>query len=138
MSGLTQEELADYLHVDPRTVRRYESGELPVPDGVMMLVAELQGVTTPALLMHKHYKRKYGISDEILPPAEQVPLAVAVIHLLRELRKLEEGRVASSLLDMADDGRIDPEEETDFAFVMKKLDGVRRAVELVRYHRREE
>ena len=135
LTGMSQEALADYLHVDPRTLRRYELGELPVPDGVMLDVTELAG---RPILLYKHFKMKYEIADEILPPVETVPLAVAVIHLLRELRKLEDGKVASKLLDMADDGRIDPEEAEDFAFVMKQLDGVRRAVELLRYHRREE
>ena len=134
LAGMSQEALAEYLTVDVRTVKRYEAGDLPTPDRVMLDVAEL--AEQPALL-YKHFKQKYGISDEILPPIEVVPLAVAVINLLRELRKLETAQVASKLLDMADDGTIDPDEEADFAFVMDKLDGVRRAVELLRYSRKE-
>ena len=132
---MSQEQLADYLHVDPRTVRRYESGELPVPDGVMLDLTELAG---RPILLYKHFKAKYEIADEILPPVESVPLAVAVINVLRELRKLEEHKVASRLLDLADDGVIDPEEKEGFDMIMKQLDGVRRAVELLRYHRRED
>lgn len=137
LSGMTQEELAAYLRIDPRTVRRYEAGEIPVPDQLMVEVAELPGVTEPAYLMHRHYKEKYHISDEILPPVQRVPLAVAVINLLRELKRLETAQVASKLLDLADDGIIDPEEKTDFELIMDKLDGVRRAVELLRYCRKE-
>ena len=132
---MSQEALADYLRIDPRTVRRYESGEIPVPDGVMLEVAELPHV--PPILLYKHFKRKYDIGDDILPPVEAVPLSVAVIHLLRELRRLETAQAATKLLDLADDGIIDPEEQTDFDMIMDKLDGVRRAVELLRYHRRD-
>lgn len=134
LAGMSQEALAEYLNVDVRTVKRYEAGDLPTPDRVMLDVAEL---AEQPLLLYKHFKQKYGISDEILPPIEVVPLAVAVIHLLRELRKLEEQQIATKLLALADDGTIDPDEEKDFAFVMDKLDGVRRAVELLRYSRKD-
>lgn len=134
LTGMSQERLAEYLRIDPRTLRRYESGEISTPDTVMLEVAELAG---RPLLVARHYKSKYGISDEILPPIEAVPLAVAVVNLLSELEQLERNRVASRLLEMARDGVIDPSEELDFRMVMDKLDGVRRAVELVRYARRD-
>ena len=130
LAHMTQEELAGFLNVDTRTVKRYEAGDLPTPDRLMLEVAEL--ADRPELI-YRHFKQKYQIADEILPPIEVVPLAVAVIHLLRELRKLEERQIASKLLTLADDGTIDPDEEKDFAFVMQHLDGVRRAVELLRY-----
>ena len=130
LAKLSQEQMAEYLRIDPRTLRRYESGELPTPDTVMLEVTELAG---RPLLLHEHYKTKYGISDEIIPPVEAVPLAVAVVNLLAELEKLEQLRVASRLLALARDGVIDPSEEKDFKTVMDKLDGVRRAVDLLRY-----
>ena len=133
LAGWSQERMAEYLRIDPRTLRRYEAGELPTPDNLMLEVAELAG---RPLLLHKHYKSKYGISDEILPPVEAMPLAVAVVNLLSELEQLERHRVASRLLELARDGVIDPSEEQDFRMVMDKLDGVRRAVELLRYSER--
>ena len=135
LTGKSQEALAEYLRIDARTLRRYEAGELPTPDTVMLEVAELAG--RPDLL-HRHYKQKYGIADEILPPVQRVPLAVAVINLLREIRKLEEHRVASRLLDLADDGVIDPDERKDYEMIMARLDGVRRAVDMLRYCRQED
>lgn len=133
LADMTQERLAEYLDIDTRTLRRYEAGDIPTPDRVMLEVAELAG--QPSLL-YKHFKQKYGIPDEILPQIEVVPLAVAVINLLRELKRLETNQVATKLLDLADDGIIDPGEETDFAVIMDKLDGVRRAVELLRYSKK--
>lgn len=131
--GLTQEELAEDLCLDPRTLRRYESGELPTPDDLALRVAELAG---EPLLLYQHFKDKYRIGDDILPPVEAVPLAVAVVNLLHELEKLERSHVASRLLELASDGVIDTGEEGDFRMVMEKLAGVRRAVELMRYCRR--
>lgn len=133
LSGLTQEAMADALHVDPRTLRRYESGELPTPDELMLKIVKTFGAPS---LLYRHFKEKYDIPDEMMPRVETAPLAVAVVNLLHELEKLERGRVASRLLELASDGLIDPEEEQDFRMLMEKLDGVRRAVELLRYSRR--
>jgi len=133
LSGLTQEAMADALHVDPRTLRRYESGELPTPDEVMLKLVTTFG--HPSLL-YRHFREKYHIPDTMMPEVKTVPLAVAVVNLLHELEKLERGHVASRLLELASDGLIDPGEEKDFQLVMEKLDGVRRAVELLRYSRR--
>ena len=43
-AGMTQEALAEYLRIDPRTLRRYESGEIPTPDGLLLETAELAGL----------------------------------------------------------------------------------------------
>lgn len=134
MSGKTQEELAELLHIDPRTLRRYESGEDETPDDIMYAVAKLADCQ---LLLYKHFKFKYRIQDDILPEVESFPLAQAVVTLLAELQELERNHVASRLLAMAADGVIDTREKADFNFVMQKLDGVRQAVELMRYCRKD-
>lgn len=131
---MSQERMAEFLEVDPRTLRRWESGEDPTPDDAMGLLADLVG--SPYLL-YRHYKEKYQIGDEILPAVEEASLSRAVCALLTELTELEESGAASRLLSMASDGLIDPAEKEDFAFIMAKLDGVRRAVETLRYSRKE-
>ena len=129
----TQEKFAELLNVDPRTLRRYETGELPTPDDIMFLVSDMTG---QPILLYRHFKEKYGIRDDMMPPVQAVPLALATVNLLTELEKLERHRTASRLLELAQDGVIDPAEEKDFAMIQEKLDGVRRAVELLRYCRR--
>lgn len=130
LAEMSQETLAEYLRIDPRTLRRYEAGELPTPDALMLEVAELAG---QPLLVYEHFRTKYGIADEILPPMQAVPLALAVVNLLHELEKLERGRVASRLLELSHDGVIDAGEDADFNMIMDKLQGVRRAVDMLRY-----
>ena len=130
LAGYTQEGFAEYLRIDPRTLRRYESGELETPDAVMLDAVELAG---RPLLLYRHFKGKYRIADEILPPVEAVPLPVAVLNLLHELDQLERSRTASRLLELTRDGVIDPEEERDYRMILAKLEGVRRAVTLLRY-----
>ena len=103
------------------------------PDDVMLAVSELAGCQ---MLLYQHFKIKYRIADEMMPGVTELPLAQAVVTLLTELAELEKHQVASKLLSMATDGVIDTREQKDFDFVMQKLDGVRRAVELLRYSRR--
>ncbi len=130
---LTQERFAEQFSIDVRTLRRYETGELEPPDELMLAVAENVG---DPLLMYQHFKQKYRLPDEIVPEVEAVPLTQAVVALLHELEKLETGRVASKLLELAADGIIDPAERSSFEVIMRALDGVRRAVEQLRYARR--
>lgn len=43
--GLTGDWLAAHLHVDPRTVRNWEAGKYPIPDGVRLEIERLEEVT---------------------------------------------------------------------------------------------
>ena len=134
LAGKTQEEFADLVNVSVRSLRRYEYGEEETPDDVMVAAATIANCP---LLLYRHVKEKYMLDEEILPSVEEVPLAQAVVSLLNELNELEAHHVASDLLAMARDGKLDASERTDFAFIMKRLDGVRHAVEMIRYCRKE-
>lgn len=130
MTGLTQEAMAEVLGVDVRTLRRYESGELPTPDAILVDLAER--VKSP-LLVQEHYKTKYRMADDLMPSVEEMALSQAVVRLLNTLADLERNQVASKLLAMAADGMIDMTEESDYSFVLSKLEGIRQAVEELRY-----
>ncbi len=43
--GLSTDWLADYLNVNPRTVRHWEDGTHPIPDGVRLEMEELEAST---------------------------------------------------------------------------------------------
>jgi len=133
-TGMSQEAMADALHIDQRTLRRYETGELRTPDDIMLKMATTFG--RPALL-YRHFKEKYEIPDEMMPAVEPVPLSMAVVSLLYELERLEKAGIASELLKLAADGKIDPDEKADFDFIMSRLDGVVEAVARLRYSRKE-
>ena len=133
LTGKSQEEMAELLHIDPRTLRKYEAGALPTPDDVMLTAAE---AAEEPYLLYWHFREKYGIPDSMMPPVRPMPLAVAVVNLLAELEKLERTQTASRLLGLARDGVIDPGEEKAFGMIMETLDGVRQAVELLRYSKR--
>ena len=130
LSGLTQEALAATLGTNPRTLRRWEADPIKTPDDVMLSVARL--ADCPQLL-YTHFKTKYRIADEIMPSVEDMALSQAVIDLLNALAILEREHIATRLLGLAADGMIDYQEETDYAYIMAKLDGLIRAVTNLRY-----
>lgn len=132
MSGHTQEELAELLGVDVRTIRRYEAGQTPVPDDIMLQVSSL---ADEPLLLYWHFKQKYRLPDEILPEVQRVDAAQAVIALLHELDELEKAHVASKLLALFADGIIDPSERSDYEFITSKFAGVNRAWQTLRHAR---
>ena len=43
--GLTGDWLANYLGVSPRTVRHWEQGKYPIPDGVRLAIEHLEKIT---------------------------------------------------------------------------------------------
>lgn len=47
--GLTGDALAAILHVNPRTVRAWESGKHPIPDGVREAIEQVEGDTARAV-----------------------------------------------------------------------------------------
>lgn len=130
MTGLTQEDMAEVLGVDVRTLRRYESGETPTPDAIILDLAER--VKCPYLI-YEHFKVKYRIADDLMPSVEEVTLAQAVVSLLDALVDLERNQVATKLLAMSADGLIDMTEAADYSFVLSKFERVRQAVEQLRY-----
>lgn len=130
ITGLTQEAMAAILGTDPRTLRRWESGEATTPDDIMLAVAKM---ANSPVLMFRHFKEKYKIADEIMPSVESMALSQAVIGLLYSLADLEREQVATRLLALASDGMIDYQEEADFSYIMSKLDCVVRAAMNLKY-----
>lgn len=134
MAGLSQEELAAKIPVNVRTLRRYESGELETPDEVMLKVANMARCP---MLIYKHMRTKYKISEEILPELAEMTLSQAVVSLLHELQDLEDKRVVPQLLMLVADGHIDPREAEDFSRIMNELNDVVLAVHNLTYCRKE-
>lgn len=134
MAGLSQEELAAKIPVNVRTLRRYESGELETPDEIMLKVANMARCP---MLIYKHMRTKYKISEEILPELAEMTLSQAVVSLLHELQDLEDKRVVPQLLMLVADGHIDPREEQDFSRIMAELNDVVTAVHNLTYCRKE-
>jgi transcriptional regulator with XRE-family HTH domain len=94
--GLTGDWLAGHLGVAPRTVRRWEQGVYPIPDGVRLeieeleartaefiggRVAELAGVVDPGVSVYRTDAEYHAACPEIELPASWHRAAVARIAL---------------------------------------------------------
>lgn len=62
--NLTQNEAARLLGVDPRTMRRWMSGEKPVAPPVIVLLEMLKAVPGAADWLKKNPKRLDGLSQD--------------------------------------------------------------------------
>ena len=84
MNHMSQEELADRLHVSRQTLSKYETGENDIPTAVLIRLSEFYHVSTDYLL---------GLTDQL--PGE--PLFLARIRLLREEHDWTQQQVANRL-----------------------------------------
>lgn len=63
-SGMTQEELADKLHLKRSVISKYENGLIPLTDSLIIELSRLFGVSAGYLL---------GEPDDTPPPGEPAP-----------------------------------------------------------------
>ncbi|MFE4915863.1 helix-turn-helix domain-containing protein [Streptomyces sp. NPDC056652] len=94
--GLTGDWLAEYLGVSPRTVRHWEQGKYPIPDGVRVLmeslevrtggfvggvVAKLVDVPDPVVVAYRSDEEYRAAHPEISFPASWHRAALARVAL---------------------------------------------------------
>lgn len=129
-AGLTQERWAEALGLSVEAVRQYETDRCLPSDAVVARMAEL-AMLPP--LGYWHLRHKSEIAAAELPPVERLPLAQAVVQLLAAMRDFEREHHIDTLLQIAFDGRVDPEEEPIFSEVAGDLRAVVRAALQVEY-----
>ncbi len=125
-AGLTLEEAAWRLNVAPRTLGKYESGELQVPPDTVMRMGETYG--EPELLPW-HCSAKCPIGRVLRPVFQSGDLAIDTLALLKELRDVND--CVSALVEIAADGQIEPSEAREFKTVLKELDELKVAIERI-------
>lgn len=127
-AGMTQEEWAEALGVSVRSVGDYEAGRALPSDATVVKMAEVAKLDA---ICYWHMRQALGYASDILPEVEVLDLGQAVVCLLKELRDLDKRDVVGQLLDMADDGIIDANEEENFQRICAELRDVIQAVLLL-------
>jgi transcriptional regulator with XRE-family HTH domain len=94
--GLTGEWLADHLGVSARTVRHWEQGKYPIPDGVRLAIEDLErrtgefiggcveklaGLADPGVLVYRNDAEYHQANPDIEMPASWHRAVVARIAL---------------------------------------------------------
>lgn len=115
-AGLTQENAAELFCISAESVRAYESGKRIPPDSVVIRMIE---VYHSDYLGYQHLKYKTKVGNLFLPEVKEMPLSNAVLHLVNQLYKCVKQEEA--LIEISMDGKIMPEEETQWRSINKEL-----------------
>lgn len=130
MAGMTQERFAEAIGVSTEAVAQYEAGKIVPSDEVVTRMAEVAGYM---VLGYWHLLNKSRVAAELLPEVQHVPVAQAVVNLIRELDGFRNSGILDILIEMAADGEIDDGERSTFASVLEELDGIVQAALMVKY-----
>lgn len=123
-AGMTQARWAEMLGVSEETVRRYETGAMMPADDIVLAMADLSGLQ---ILGTWHLRRKSAVAADVLPEVQRLPLAQAVVQLLDAVDDFREKHHARTLISIAADGKVCPEEEELFQGVVRDLQPLIRA-----------
>lgn len=134
-AGLTQERWAELLGISPDAVKQYEADKILPGDDIVLRMAEAAG---QHIICYWHLLHKSRVAAEILPTVERLPLAQAVVQLLSRMREFDRKHHSDILLDIAADGRVDPEELPQFKGIVQDLHGIVQAAIQIDYAEREE
>lgn len=123
-AGMTQARWAEMLGVAEETVRRYEAGTMMPADDIVLRMADLSGLQ---ILGTWHLRLKSAVAADVLPEVQRLPLAQAVVQLLAAIDDFREKHHARTLVSIAADGKVLPEEQEEFDRVVRDLQPLIRA-----------
>jgi transcriptional regulator with XRE-family HTH domain len=122
VAGLTQERWAEAVGVSVDSIRGYEAGNVIPADETVKAMSEISGL---APLSYWHLCNKSTLAADVLPDVEQLPLPQAVVQLLVAISEFAEDH--ASLLGLAADGKVSPDEAVEWEGIKKRLDRVVKA-----------
>lgn len=123
-AGMTQARWAEMLGVAEETVRRYEAGMITPTDDIVLAMADLSGLQ---ILGTWHLRRKSAVAADVLPEVQRLPLAQAVVQLLAAIDDFREKHHARTLISIAADGKVCPDEQALFDSIVRDLQPLIRA-----------
>ena len=123
-AGMTQARWAEMLGVAEESVRRYEAGTMMPADDIVLRMADLSGLQ---ILGTWHLRLKSAVAADVLPEVQRLPLAQAVVQLLDAIDDFTEKHHARTLISIAADGKVLPEEQEMFDRVVRDLQPLIRA-----------
>lgn len=131
-AGMTQERWSEAIGISTEAVRQYESGRITPSDEVVRRMVEVSMLQP---LGYWHLCRKSGLAADLLPEVDRIPLSMAVLQLLLQLREFFDGGRLDELLRIAKDGRVDPAEAACYDEILVALSGIIQAALQVKFAR---
>lgn len=133
-SGMTQERWAEVLGLSVEAVRQYETDVILPRDEIVLRMAEVAGQT---IVCYWHLLNKSRVAADLLPDVEDVPLPQAVIQLLRRMRDFDKRHRLDELVEIAEDGVVDPSERPGFDAIVAELMDLFAAAMQVKFSQKE-
>lgn len=132
-AGYTQERWAEMIGVSTEAVRQYESGKILPSDDVATRMAETAGLL---ILGYWHLREKSRAAATLLPELRHLSLAQATVQMIARVREYSQKHTEDTLLQIAEDGTVSPEEQPAFEAVLADLEGIVQAALQLRYAER--
>lgn len=117
--GLTQETAAELLDVSVQTLSAYERDCRRPPDCIVRCMAEIYAAPHLAI---QHLRT--GELAEFLPDVRPCGLQEAAIRTYRLMAQFTKAERTATLLDLAEDGSIDADEQPVYAQIMQEMAGI--------------
>lgn len=117
-AGLTQERAAELLNCGVRTLARWEGGECLPPEDIVYHMTLLYNSQYLAV---EHLRQASQIAADILPAVENCNLQTATIRLVNRVLRFASEHRDQQLLQIAEDGKIDEQEQAMFNEITGEL-----------------
>lgn len=114
-AGLTQEAAAERLDLSVESVRAYETGQRIPPNGVVARMAVTYNNLT---LGYEHVRSTNDLMADIVPQLEQRSMMEVAVRLYNRMTRFAKNQRVDRLMEIAEDGRIDEEEQLEFSEIM--------------------
>lgn len=128
-AGMTQERWAEALGYSVRSIGAWESGEQPLTNEAVIRMVD---VTGQQVLAYWYLVDSLGDAAR-LPDVEVAPLPQAVLRLLCRIKEFSDRHQTDRLMQIAEDGKIDETERTDFDQIVTELDAIVQAAMTLKF-----
>jgi DNA-binding XRE family transcriptional regulator len=129
-AGMTQERAAELIGISVESIKAYEGDRRIPPDHVVVSMID---VFNSAFLGQQHLRKSSEIGRDIIPEVTEKQLAEAVCAFFASIPDLDKMR--NRLIEIASDGKINPDERDDFNLIMDGLGKMVKSIYDLRYHK---
>lgn len=127
-AGFTQEKASQLLNVSVDSLRDYEQSQRPVPSDVASAMCD---VYQAPYLAVQHLRLTSDLGKRVVPEIQLKDLPEAVLGVLAAVQKFVAKRDA--LVEIAADGRISADEQTEWDEIMQLVNNLNAAVTNMRF-----
>ena len=117
-AGFTQEAAAERLGISVESIRAYETGQRIPPNEIV----EQMAICYNALpLAYQHLQETNVLLAKVLPKLEPRNLLEMAARIYLRMSRFMESHSVERLMEIAEDGRVDPSEREEFDAILSDI-----------------